>query len=172
MKKLIYIYIVAIVALLFNSCDEDMKALVKSKAPTVNERYKQYINYNSEHGYTTIQVHDDEYTVYVCTDTHVATVNKKLQTFIQTYRNDKTCPVAVCLGDLVDAYHSYYWFNDAFKHVKTIPSKPDTMFVTIGNHDVFFNQWEHYLEYWPTAMYYFVVDQRKKQSERPLYLPG
>ena len=50
MKKLIYIYIVAFVALLFNSCDEDMGALVKSKTPTVNERYKQYMKYNLEHG--------------------------------------------------------------------------------------------------------------------------
>lgn len=170
MKKLIYICIVAIVALLFNSCDEDMGALVNSKTPTVNERYKQYMKYNLEHGYTTIQVHDDEYTVYVCTDTHVATENTKLQTFIQTYRKDKTCPVAVCLGDLIEANHSYYWFKEAFNHVKTLPSKPDTMFVTIGNHDVFFNQWEHYLEYWPTAMYYFVVETNGKNKAKDLYI--
>jgi hypothetical protein len=123
-----------------------------------------------EHGYTTIQVHDDEYTVYVCTDTHVATVNKKLQTFIQTYRNDKTCPVAVCLGDLIEADHSYLWFKEAFDHVKTNPAKPDTMFVTIGNHDVFFDKWNEYIQYWPTAMYYFVVETNGKTKAKDLYI--
>lgn len=169
MKKR-YIYIAVLVALFFSSCDENMGALVKSHTPTVNQRYQQYINYNSEHGYTTIQVHDDEYTVYVCTDTHVATVNKKLQTFIQTYRNDKTCPVAVCLGDLIEADHSYFWFKEAFDHVKTNPAKPDTMFVTIGNHDVFFDQWNDYIQYWPTAMYYFVVETNGKNKAKDLYI--
>lgn len=169
MKKR-YIYIAVLVALFFSSCDENMGALVKSHTPTVNQRYQQYINYNSEHGYTTIQVHDDEYTVYVCTDTHVATVNKKLQTFIQTYRNDKTCPVAVCLGDLIEADRSYFWFKEAFDHVKTNPAKPDTMFVTIGNHDVFFDQWNNFIQYWPTAMYYFVVETNGKNKAKDLYI--
>ena len=170
MKKQIYSIILFFVAVLFSSCDENMGALVKSHTPTVNQRYQQYINYNSEHGYTTIQVHDDEYTVYVCTDTHVATVNKKLQTFIQTYRNDKTCPVAVCLGDLIEADHSYLWFKEAFDHVKTNPAKPDTMFVTIGNHDVFFDQWNNFIQYWPTAMYYFVVETNGKNKAKDLYI--
>ncbi len=170
MKKQIYSFILFFVAVLFSSCDENMYALIESTAPNVNDRYKQYMRYNMENGYTTIQVHDDEYTVYVCTDTHVATSNNKLQTFIQTYRNDKTCPVAVCLGDLIEADHSYYWFKEAFEHVKAIPSKPDTMFVTIGNHDVFFDQWNAFIQYWPTAMYYFVVETNGKTKAKDLYI--
>ncbi len=170
MKKQIVTNILFFVAVLFSSCDENMSALIESNAPGVNGRYTQYMLYNSTHGYPTIQVHDDEYTVYVCTDTHVATVNKKLQTFIQTYRDDKTCPVAVCLGDLVEADHSYHWFKEAFNHVKADPSKPDTMFVTIGNHDIFFDQWSSFIRYWPTAMYYFVVETNGKTKAKDLYI--
>lgn len=157
-------------AVIFTACDENMKALVSSKSPSINERFIQSMLYNSEHGYATIQVPDDEYTVYVCTDTHVATVNTKLQTFIQLYRNDLTCPVAVCLGDLVEADHSYVWFVDAFKHVEPITSKPDTMFVTIGNHDVFFDQWSSYIQYWPTSTYYFVIETNGPAKCKDLYI--
>ena len=76
-------------------CDENSAALFRSTAPSVDERFALSMQYNDREGYTTIQARDDEYSVYVCTDTHVATVNTKLQAFIQLYRNDRTCPVPV-----------------------------------------------------------------------------
>ena len=168
MKRKIYILlcVLAVVA----GCDENSGALFRSTAPSADERFALSMQYNDREGYTTIQARDDEYSVYVCTDTHVATVNTKLQAFIQLYRDDRTCPVAVCLGDLIEADHSYIWFVDAFKHIKTNPSKPDTMFVTIGNHDVFYDQWHNYTQYWPTSTYYFVVETNGKNKGKDLFI--
>ncbi len=44
------------------------------------------------------------------------------------------------------------------------------MFVTIGNHDVFFDQWNNFIQYWPTAMYYFVVETNGKNKAKDLYI--
>ncbi len=156
--------------LLLAGCDENSGALFDSSAPTVDDRFIQSMDYNNRYGYAEINAQDDEYTIYVCTDTHVATENTKLQSFIQLYRNDRTCPVAVCLGDLVEADHSYYWFVEAFQHIKPLPSKPDTMFVTIGNHDVFYDQWYSYIKYWPTSTYYFTVQTNGKNKAKDLFI--
>lgn len=169
MKRIIYILLLGVM-LAFVGCDENSAALFRSTAPSVDERFILSMQYNDVNGYVTIQTHDDEYNVYVCTDTHVATVNTKFQAFIQRYREDRMCPVAICLGDLVEADHSYWWFVDAFKHIKTNPSKPDTMFVTIGNHDVFYNQWHDYTQYWPTSTYYFVVETNGKNRAKDLFI--
>lgn len=166
----IRVYILFVLGAIFVNCDENTMALFESTAPSVDERFVASMLYNNEFGYVTIQARDDEYSVYVCADPHVETVNTKLQTFIQRYRDDKKCPVAICLGDLIGTGHSYYWFKEAFDLVKPDPSKPDTMFVAIGNHDLFYDHWSTYVEYWPSSTYYFVVETNGKDRARDMYI--
>ena len=40
----------------------------------------------------------------------------------------------------------------------------DTLFATLGNHDLYFNQWEDYKSYWGTASYWFEVKTPKYQD--------
>jgi hypothetical protein len=76
MKEKIYI-LLCIMAVVVG-CDENSGALFRSTAPSVDQRFALSMQYNDRVGYTTIQARDDEYSVYVCTDTHVATVNTML----------------------------------------------------------------------------------------------
>lgn len=166
MKYTTYI-IIALISILLSACDENYMAPFVSKYPSVDERFMISISYNNLYGYVTIPVANSEYTIYVCTDTHVTMEegNKNLKTFIDLYKNDKTCPVACCLGDLVEADQPYTCFVDAFEGISTHPNKRDTMFVAIGNHDIFYNQWSYYHQFWPSTCYYFVVKASEKVKD-------
>lgn len=164
------LYIYFVLGVLCVGCNENSMALFESTAPSVDGRFDVSMQYNDEFGYVTIQANDDEYNVYVCADPHVETVNTKLQTFIQLYRDDRKCPVAICLGDLVGTGHSYVWFGDAFNHVKKDPAKSDTMFIAIGNHDLYYDHWSSYVQFCPTSTYYFVVETNGKNRARDLYI--
>lgn len=161
--------------LLFGACDKDSMAPFASSFPPVDERFELSQVYNSEHGFATLQAKSKDYNIYVCTDTHLSVkysdiidaqsrgedplaLLSNLSTFIRLYHEDKQCPAAICLGDLVEANNSYEVFRYAIENTPVSPSKKDTMFCTIGNHDIFYNQYyayQHHIS--PTATYYFEV---------------
>ncbi len=155
--KRFFLYITVLLSFVLTACNDDYGTLIRGNSPSVKERFIHSMEYNRQYGYANLQADGENYLLYVCTDTHVATKNDKLKQFIGIYRNDLNCPVAVCLGDLVEANHSYYWFEEAIRDVPHNPLKSDTMFVTLGNHDIFYDQWVEYTKYWPTSTYYFTV---------------
>ena len=71
---------------------------------------------------------------------------------------------------LLAAKGEYVWFVDAFNHVKKDPAKPDTMFIAIGNHDLYYDHWSSYVQFCPTSTYYFVVETNGKNRARDLYI--
>ena len=158
------------IAFLAGGCDNDSMAPFSSKAPSVDERFTHSQIYNDGAGFPTLEVKDDEYRIYVCTDTHLKHSADNLQRFVQLYHDDKDCPAAVHLGDLVESDESYGRFVQAVDEVPVNPSKKDTMFVTLGNHDIFYTQWYNYTHYWPTSTYYFVVECGGKTKAKDLYI--
>lgn len=158
--------------LILTACDEDSMALFKSTAPKVDERVKNslsYLNTNMNNEYPEIEVAGDDYRVYVFSDTHVATVNTILTRFVETFREDKEAPVAVCLGDQIEANHSYYWFNESFRYMEEPREKHDTVFSAVGNHDIFFDCYWHFIERWKMTAYCFSVVCRKGKT-KDLYI--
>lgn len=158
------------VAMVFGGCDNDSLAPFSSKAPSVDERFLESMEYNNRVGYPTLKVKDDEYRIYVCTDTHIHGKGTKFQQFIQLYHDDRDCPAAVHLGDLVESSESYDHFVDLLEEVPASPSKKDTMFVTLGNHDIFYAQWQSFTEHWPASVYYFVVESSGKTKAKDLFI--
>ena len=87
--------------------------------------------------------------------------------FFKAYKADINCPFAIHLGDLINAKDNYPRF---FQAMAVKPDKPvigkelgDTVFYTLGNHDLYFNQWEEYKKYIPTSTYWF--DTRTKEGK-------
>lgn len=166
----IYSIITALLVLtVLTGCSErsnDYSAIV----PSVNERFASSMEYNKAHGYAVLKVPDGDYRIYVCSDTHLNRTADNFRRFIRLYHDDADCPVAVNLGDLVEACETYDFYEQVLKETPAQAGKQDTMFVTPGNHDLFRNQWESFKKHWPTSTYYFTVEVQDSAQTKDLYI--
>lgn len=116
MKKNIFIWTIA---MLFVACGPDtrldMVGMFAGSSPTIDERFEESQKYNQQAGFATIQALAEEYHVYVCTDTHIHGTRTRWEHFIKSYRADLLCPVAVHLGDIIDARTEFEYVEDALK---------------------------------------------------------
>lgn len=138
----------------------DMVGMFAGTSPTIDERFEQSKEYNDKYGYATLQALSDDYHVYVCTDTHITKTRTRWEHFIRTYRMDMLCPVAVHLGDIIDARTDYEFVNEALERhplSAILPIKPDTLMAVCGNHDIYFKQWNKFINTFKTCNYYFIV---------------
>ena len=104
MKTNIQICLVLLFFSTMASCSRlDMIGMISGTSPTIDERFEQSQQYNTEHGFATLPAPADNYHVYVCTDTHINGTRKRWEEFVDAYRADDVCPVAVHLGDIIDA---------------------------------------------------------------------
>ena len=104
MKTNIQICLVLLFFSTMASCSRlDMIGMISGTSPTIDERFEQSQQYNTEHGFATLSAPADNYHVYVCTDTHINGTRKRWEEFVDAYRADDVCPVAVHLGDIIDA---------------------------------------------------------------------
>jgi hypothetical protein len=92
---------------IFTACGPDARldlvGMFAGTSPTIDERFEQSMAYNRQAGYATIHAPSENYHVYVCTDTHIHKTRSRWEYFINAYRTDMLCPVAVHLGDIIDA---------------------------------------------------------------------
>lgn len=160
------LFLSIILITLLTACNEDSLAPFMSNFPSVDERFKISMSYNNL--YDTIRVANKEYKIYVCTDTHVAgeDLNKTLKTFITLYKNDKDCSAACCLGDIVEANQKYEYFTKAFEDGDDYPCKKNNMFVALGNHDIYYDQYNAFRSHISQRTnYYFVVESNDNVSD-------
>ena len=165
--KNIYIYLGSLFLVLgsiFTACGPDtrldMVGMFAGTSPTIDKRFEQSMEYNQQAGFATIQAPKENYHVYVCTDTHIHKTRKRWEHFIDAYRADIQCPVAIHLGDLIDAKTYFAYLEEALTpHPITtmLPTKQDTLMAVCGNHDIYFKQWEQFIKTFKTSSYYFVV---------------
>lgn len=165
-KNITYIgYWLLVIGFICVSCGPDtrldMVGMFAGTSPTIDKRFEQSMEYNKQAGYATIQALTDDYHVYVCTDTHIHQTRKRWEYFIEAYRADLLCPVAVHLGDIIDATTDFGYIEEALEpHPLTaiLPTKPDTLMAVCGNHDIYFKQWEQFIKTFKTSSYYFIVE--------------
>lgn len=157
-NNIIYIAI----ALLFTACGPDARldlvGNISGTSPRIDERFADSEKYNAQHPFVTIKAAVEDYCVYVCTDTHITDDATRWQSFIRDYRNDLLCPVALHLGDIVDAQNNFPNVEKSFNAIPHNPLKPDTMMVVAGNHDICFSQWPAFINTFKTSTYYFIVE--------------
>ena len=166
--KNIYIYLGSLFLVLgsiFTACGPDtrldMVGMFAGTSPTIDERFEQSMAYNRRAGYATIHAPSENYHVYVCTDTHIHKTRTRWEYFINAYRTDMLCPVAVHLGDIIDATTDFVYVEEALlpsPATAILPSKSDTLMAVCGNHDIYFKQWEKFIKTFKTSSYYFVVE--------------
>ncbi len=167
MKKSIQICLGSLLLVLgsiFTACGPDarldMVGMFAGSSPNIDQRWEVSQAYNQQAGFATINALTDDYHVYVCTDTHIHKTRTRWEYFIKSYRADMLCPVAVHLGDVIDATTDFEYVEDALERhplSQIQPYKTDTLMAVCGNHDIYFKQWETFIKAFKTSTYYFVV---------------
>lgn len=160
MKKII---IASLGALLLSACNPntwnlDVVGMVWGSSPSIEQRADDSFNYNATHGYPHIYSRDEAYNVYVCTDTHVDRSRANWERFINDYRADINCPLAIHLGDLINAQNHWDYMQHPLDSIPCNTAKKDTLLPVVGNHDLYFNQWKEYTQRWKRSTYYAVVE--------------
>ena len=157
MKKNISLWILAC-GVIFAACERlDMVGMFAGSSPTIDERWEESMAYNQEAGFDTLYAVAEDYHLYVCTDTHITKKRNRWEHFIASYRADKLCPVAVHLGDIIDARTDVAYVEEALAPQMEGTNKHDTLMAICGNHDIYFQLWEKFLRVFKTSTYYFVV---------------
>ena len=145
----------------------DMKGMFSPNGPTITTRFSQSIAYNDSVGEIHLNMGQDNYTIYVCTDSHITRkTHKNLDHFMAQYRAAASPKLAIHLGDIIDAQKNIPC-ADSIVHFagQTIA---DTLFITPGNHDIYFKQWDIYRSYFKTSAYWF--DTRNGAKKLDLFI--
>ena len=156
MKNTNYLLVVTLM-LFLAACNPnyDMPGMFSGSSERADKRLAESLEYNDKAGEIHLVVPED-YTVYVCTDTHVDSTTYHWRKFVKQYKADSNCPFAIHLGDLINAKGNFgRFFNAATVSPAGYIVGKDTIFYAVGNHDLYFNQWEEYKKYVGTSTYWF-----------------
>ena len=131
-----------------------MLGMFSSNGETVNTRFAQSQEYNEKVGVKHLNMGTDDYIIYVCTDSHITKkTHRNLDYFVAQYRAETAPKFALHLGDVIDAQENFPC-ADSIIHFPGQTLK-DTIFVTLGNHDIYFKQWPIFRQYCKTSAYWF-----------------
>lgn len=141
-KNILSIFFMAV--LLLSGCVDpdntslDMAGMFYGSSPRVDQRFAESQAYNAKAGYATVRSLTENYRIYVHTDSHVTDTRRNLEYFVRQYRSDLNCPVAIHLGDLIDAQNHWEYMWKTYTDIPQNPIKlrGDTLFVMAGNHDI------------------------------------
>lgn len=158
MKKFYIISAIATVVLaLAISCGRlDFGGMIWAESDVVDKRFEQSLEYNATIPDITMTAPENNYRVYVFGDSHVDGPTRHLDRFVTDFQNDaNSAPFALCVGDMINSTGHYGLFCD---HVAVLgPDCPKRLFVTAGNHDLYFGQWTEYKNRFHTSTYSFEV---------------
>ena len=165
------LFLLAVVAVLFTACSEDstldMKGMFSPNGPTVKTRFAQSMAYNESVGEMHIDMQSNDYTIWVCTDSHITRkTHRNLDYFMAKYKAAPSPKFSLHLGDIIDAQKNFPC-ADSIVHFDG-QTLQDTLFITPGNHDIYFNQWEIYRSYFQTSVYWF--DTRNGDKKLDLFI--
>ena len=162
---------------LFASCSEDstldIKGMFSPQGETVNTRFAQSMEYNAIVGEIHLDMHTDDYTIYVCSDSHITRYGtyRNLEYFIRQYDAATSPKLALHLGDLIDAQNNYPCADSILRlcganiNPSTLTAPPSPLFITPGNHDIYFKQWPIYRDLFRTSAYWFDTNNGAKKLD-------
>lgn len=155
--------------LFFFSCSSpdvtlDMAGMFSPNGPTHATRFAQSEAYSDSVGEIHLDMGADEYTIYVCSDSHITRrTHRNLDYFIAQYDAAPQPKLALHLGDLIDAQNNFPC-ADSILHRAT-RTKADTLFLATGNHDIYFKQWDIFRSYFKTSHYWFDTGNGSKKLD-------
>jgi predicted phosphodiesterase len=149
---------------MMTACSDDMTldllGMFSPNGEVVDVRYDQSMAYNATQGEIHLNMGSDDYMMYVCTDSHITRKShKNLDYFIDTYNAETAPKIAVHLGDLIDAQKIFPCADSVLSLAN------DHLFITPGNHDVYFKQWPIYRSYFNTSIYWFDTNNGSKKLD-------
>ncbi|MEI6049815.1 MAG: metallophosphoesterase [Bacteroidota bacterium] len=134
------------ISLTFAACSKD-----GNTAESVNQRFIQSMDWNSNHAYREIVVPSDDYSILSMADIHVGGT-KNLDSFFNIAKT--TNPAAVVMvGDLTTGDQKDYTVFE--KHLPLQDSMQ--LFFITGNHDLHFNGWEEFYGTLGSSSYLFTI---------------
>ena len=145
---------ILLVCLLFilSSCDNSEVRGFYSSHVDGDTRFEQSMEWNQQHGYSELDIPQNEYSLYLMGDSHVGGTKNLAAFFAEAIEKDATA--AVLLGDLTSGHK-----EDYEKFAENLPSKEAlTYFAIVGNHDLFFDGWKSYYATFGSSSYYFTAN--------------
>jgi predicted phosphodiesterase len=139
-------------AFVLQSCSDevDYSGFFYSEAYS-NERFEQSMSWNESRPVKDIIVNSDNYTFLVAGDSHCGST-ANLDYFIEK-TSAPEISFSILAGDMTSGQS--YDFDTVFTHLARLEAKP--YFPAIGNHDLFFDGWQSYINYVGTTAYTFTV---------------
>ncbi len=153
---------------LFTACSDDfpldIAGMFSPQGETVGTRFRQSMAYNDSVGEIHLDMHQDDYIIYICSDSHITrTRHANLAYFIRQYEAAKGPKIALHLGDLIDAQKNFPAADSVLRIGGR--AKDDTLFVTPGNHDIYFHQWPIYKSFFGSSVYWFDTNNGDKKLD-------
>jgi len=169
MRHNIYVSIALAGLLLFASCDRlDVKGMFFSSGTHTEDRVAQWLEWNDQHPATVITDAPDDYNVYVCSDIHLEGDVDRVQTFLRHEYADRDGLFSIINGDIANERG-----DRPFRQLDSLlrlPEATDTCFVTIGNHDIYFDCQQHFADYFHTSTYTVTVQTRSGHRDLFIFL--
>lgn len=145
----------------------DMIGMFNGTSPKIAERFQDSRRYSDSAGVVHLQMPTD-YRLYICTDSHIDTTHYGLEKFIHAYKADTHPHMALHLGDLINAQGHYAHADSILRLDGVMKNRKDTIFMTCGNHDIYFNQWHVWQQMYGSSTYWF--DTRNGSKLLELYI--
>lgn len=149
MGNKIKIFAIFCLPVLFLACELDFSGFIRS-TDRVEKRFSQSMEYNLSHPYQNIVSVTDEYSFLIASDLHVGETKNTLELF--NYYESSNDLAMVLAGDLVSGKREDY---EVFKTLIDSIEKPT--FKITGNHDLYFDGWKSFYEFFGSSTYYFTV---------------
>lgn len=145
-------------ALLLVGCNRvEFSGFVIPTGEVVNSRFKQSFQLHGSAPVATLQADEEEYLFYICTDPHISTTTDNLTTFVADLRHDSSALFGIVLGDCIDQLGSMPTYVEAIDHLADTQASPTPIFSVLGNHDLYFSQWDKFRELVGPSVYWFEV---------------
>ncbi len=143
---------VCLVALLLISCYKvDFSGFIM-RSEKANQRFDDSIEWNAANPPRKMAVDDDDYVLLTIGDPHVGTT-ANLDIFFGIAK-EKGADAVMMVGDLTTGHKTdYKTFVNALPDQAELPSYP-----LVGNHDLYFGGWEHFLRLLGSSVYIVTID--------------
>ena len=138
------------------SCNRlDVTGMFFSSGTHTEDRVAQWLEWNDQHPATVINGAPDQYNIYVCSDIHLEGNTDRISQFLQHEYADPSGLFSIINGDLANESGPRPFRQ--LDSLLRLPSATDTCFVTIGNHDIYFDCQQYYQQYFHTSTYTVTV---------------
>ena len=143
--------------MLCTSCDVlDIKGMFVPTSDMVNTRFEESMELTEGKSIAHIEA-EESYQIYVCADTHIDDAYNNLREFTTLMRNNPEAPFGIVLGDCIDRRNVLPRYLEGIEHdAESLPYNTP-IFSVLGNHDLYFSQWDKFRELVGPSVYWFEV---------------